>query len=171
MVTTVKDAGNAREIYVITRDPPLSWQGAVAIFTIVSIPILLVAIVSGIIATWFVLPVSLSVIAALGAGLRIGYVRSQVREIVSVASDSVLIERGVRGPEERYEIPRDTAQVILQQAEASDTGHLFISSIGTEVEIGEFLDTTERRELAGKLRALFAPGALSGQLAGAQTAI
>ena len=147
---------------VLHPHAPISALGVFGVFVLVCAPIIAVGWVSGEIGCWYVLPVSLSVCAAVGAGLWVGYRRTQVEEVVSIEGESVAIDKGDRRHRRRaqhFEFPRGWAQVILQEASAGTDRftHLFIRSHGRQVEVGAFLDDRDRYHLASMLRQLMGP--------------
>lgn len=167
MISTLASATNQGGCFVLRPHAPVSAAEVFGIFVLVSAPIIAVGWVSGEIGCWYVLPVSTSVSAAVGAGLWVGYRRTQVEETVSVDGESVAIDKGDRGHRhypQHFEFPRGWAQVILQQAGAGADrfSHLFIRSHGRQVEVGAFLDDRERELLAARLRPLMGPTRVMG---------
>ncbi len=162
MISNLASAAEQGGCFVLRPHAPVTAAEVFGIFFLVSAPIIAVGWVSGEIGCWYVLPVSTSVSAAVGAGLWVGYRRTQLEEVVSVDGDSVAIDKGDRKHHRRpqhFEFQRGWAQVILQQAGAGADrfSHLFIRSHGREVEVGAFLDDRERELLASWLRPLMGP--------------
>lgn len=166
MVSAVVDPAGQGGRLVIRPHAPLSWKGSLLVFALVSAPIVFVAVICGLLGSWYVLPFSLLVVTAVGIGLAAGYRRTQIREVVSVAGEAVAVDRGHRHPEEHYEFPRGWAQVVLLEPAAArdEFSHLFIRSHGREVELGAFLDEAERHDLAKRLQHLMGPGRSFGPL-------
>lgn len=155
MVSTVGDPAAHHGCLVLQPDTTLSWQGAVVVFVVFNAPSLAVAITCGLLGCWYVLPVSLCVIAAVGLGLRAGYRRSQERQVVCIEDEHVAVEKGHRRPETRFEFRRGGTQIILEPpARSRRLSRLLLKSQGREVELGEFLDESERRDVAHRLSLL-----------------
>ncbi len=169
MVTAVVDPAGETGSLVIRPHAPLSAAGTLLVFVLVDAPIIAVAVVCGLLGSWYVLPYSLAVVVAVGIGLWAGYRRTQVREVVSIEGEAVAVDRGHRRREEHFEFRRGWVQVILEEIGSGRDrleNHLFIRSHGRQVELGAFLDEPERRDLAARLRQLMGPTRSFGAGAG-----
>ena len=155
MVTAAIGPRGSATNLVLRPHAPLSWPGAVLLFGIVDIPIVAVAVICGLLGSWYVLPFSLLVVAAVAVGLAAGYWRTQRCEVVSVGDEAIAIDKGHRRPEQHFEFPRGWAQVVLERGRPAS--HLFIRSHGRQVEVGDFLDDEEKLQLADRLRPLIGP--------------
>ena len=79
--------------------------------------------------------------------------RSQIREVVTVGSEVVSVEKGRQQPQQRWECPRAWARVVLEHAPiAWYPRRLTVAFQGRRVEIGQFLNEEERGVLADELR-------------------
>lgn len=154
MVATIRNPDTAQDALVITPYAPLSWPASLLILFVICAPIMSVAVVSGLLGSWYVLPASAMVCIFTGLAFRSGYRRTQRREVVTLIGDEVSIERGHSYPESRYAIPRSDAQVLLQKSAPGADEHLYLCAREQEIEIGEFLDDKERHQLADELRRL-----------------
>jgi len=156
MVTTVTDPYGRGDRLVVTPYSPLSRRESVFVFLATCMPILAVAIICGMIGNWYVLPFSLAVIAAVGVGLRAGYRRTQIREVIGLVGAEVVIERGHRRSEERYIVPCSDLQLVLEFPDTETNSHLFVRANNLQLELGQFLDDKERCELETRLSSLIA---------------
>lgn len=155
MVSTVGDPASHHGCLVLQPNATLSWQGAVVVFVLFNTPSLAVAVTCGILGCWYVLPASLFVVACVGLGLWVGYRRSQQRQVVCIENESVAVEKGHQHPETRFEFQRGWTQIVLEpHARSRRLSRLLLRSQGREVELGEFLDESERRDLAHRLSLL-----------------
>ena len=154
MVATIRDPETRQLALVITPYAPLSWQASVLILLLLSTLILAGAVISGLLGHWYAMPASAAVCLALALAFREGYRRTQRREVVKLVADAVSVERGHTQPESRCTLPRDRAEVRLQEPAPDDHGHLYLCSPEQKIEIGEFLEDDERRQLADALRRL-----------------
>ena len=154
MVTVIRDAATAQDVFVITPYMPISGKGSLVVLLIVWSLILSVALVCGMLGNWAVLPASLAVCIALGLAFRSAHRRTQQREVVSLAAGQLSIEQGHHYPEHWCSLPCADATVLLQPAPTGTETHLFICTKEQQVEVGSFLDDMERHELADRLREL-----------------
>lgn len=155
MVSASTCAGRSQ--FVLRPNPPPSWREIKIFFGAVALTSLAVSIAFASMGFWPVLPFAGMELAGLGIALYVTARRAQVREVVSVSSDRVAVERGREGPEQRWETQRAWAQVrLLRPRSPLRTSRLIIRSHGSEVEVGPFLIDEERQRLAGDLRAAIA---------------
>jgi len=145
---------------VLRPRTPMSPVGVLVLFVSVSSAILGVAFICGLLGAWQVLPMSSLVVVALGLGLVAGHRRTQIDEVVSICGATVAVDKHRHHKCEHHEFQRGWAQVVLVEPNVPmvDPSHLFIRSHGRQVEIGAFLDDTERQELADCLKRLMGPG-------------
>jgi uncharacterized membrane protein len=160
MVTAVGNLAGEGGRLILSPYAPTSRRVSVVIFSLVTGGILAVAGVCVLLGAWQVMPLSLLVVAAVGMGMRSGYRRTQIEEVVSISGETVAVEKHQLRTKEHYEFQRGWAQVVLHEplAPMPDLSRLFIRSHGKQVEIGAFLDDEERHELAIRLRQLMGPG-------------
>jgi len=159
MVTAVGNLAGEGGRLILMPCAPMARQRALLLFSAIAGAVLAVAIVCGLLGAWGVAPLSLLPIAGVGMGIRTSYLRTQVREIVSIDGGMVAIDKHRQRIDERFEFQRGWAQVVLEQPllPAPDLSHLFIRSHGRQVEIGAFLEDQERLDVAERLRKLMGP--------------
>jgi uncharacterized membrane protein len=102
---------------------------------------------------WPVLPFAGLEVIVLGIAFYRCLSRSQLREVVTVGSEVVSVEKGRQQPQQRWECPRAWARVVLEHAPiAWYPRRLTVAFQGRRVEIGQFLNEEERGVLADELR-------------------
>ncbi|BAO29543.1 DUF2244 domain-containing protein [Sulfuritalea hydrogenivorans] len=155
MVATIRIPETEQVAVVITPYAPLSLRASVLILLLICIPIMAVAVVSGLLGNWYAMPASLTMCVVLCLAFRSGYRRTHCREVVTLADGAVSIERGYTNLESHCALPGEHAYVLLQDsAPDAREHHLYLCADEQKVEVGEFLDDRERGELAEVLRQL-----------------
>lgn len=102
---------------------------------------------------WPVLPFAGLEVIVLGIAFYRCLSRSQLREVVTVGSEVVSVEKGRQQPQQRWECPRAWARVVLEHAPiAWYPRRLTVAFQGRRVEIGQFLNEEERGVLADELQ-------------------
>jgi uncharacterized membrane protein len=102
---------------------------------------------------WPVLPFAGLEVIVLGIAFYRCLSRSQLREVVTVGSEVVSVEKGRQQPQQRWECPRAWARVVLEHAPiAWYPRRLTVAFQGRRVEIGQFLNEEDRGVLADELR-------------------
>lgn len=138
--------------FVLRPNRSMSWRGALIFFF--SLLLLSSSIGMGLAAMgfWMVLPFAGLEMFALGLGLYLVACRCYECEVISIAENSILIEKGRRYPRQRWTLGRVWARVILERSPRRwYPSRLLIRSHGRVVEVGRFLHEEERQHLATEL--------------------
>lgn len=116
---------------------------------------LLMAFVAGLFCAmglWVVLPFSGLEWLILAVALHWSLWNSELREVLTIEPDRVIVERGRRSPEQRYEFRRAWIQLHWQEPRFRGyPGVLVLRSHGKQVVLGGFLPETERKKLKQEL--------------------
>jgi uncharacterized membrane protein len=139
--------------WVIRPNQSLSWRGAVRIYTVIALCCLGIGLAFALHGYWPVLPFAGFEVIVLGIAFYLCLLRSQLREVITVNAEVVIVEKGRHQPQEHWECPRAWARVALQRSPiAWYPMRLTIAFQGRQVEIGRFLNDEERRVLAAELQ-------------------
>ncbi|MFA9459328.1 DUF2244 domain-containing protein [Thiohalorhabdus methylotrophus] len=138
--------------FVIRPNCSLSWQGAKRYLALQALACGIAALPLAWIGAWLVLPFAVVALVAVAVSFYLVLLRANRIEVVWLTEDQVAVERGLRGPEERTEFPRNWVQVVLEPAERRlGANHLYLRAYGRQTEIGAFLTNEEREHLADAL--------------------
>ncbi len=150
---------------VVRPNCSLSRREALLFFAAVSAVCLTIAAVFAFLGLWPVLPFAGLELAVLGAALALSLQRGRYREIISVSTDQLVVERGVGDAGERDEFARHWASVHLcLPRSAWHPSRLIIQAGSHACEIGNCLTESERRGLGMRLAELVGPVGLSPAL-------
>lgn len=152
MVEIQREAKNDLQRFILQPNQSLSWRESCYL-------LLSLVLISGSIAVglslmgfWLILPFAGLELAAVAAGFYTVSRRCQRREVISVSSDEIRIERGHRYPEQTWTLATTWVKVILERCPRRwYPSRLLIRSRGQSIEIGGFLNEEERRRLADEL--------------------
>ena len=146
------------EIHV-SANCSLTPRDAIVFFAGVAVGSLTLAVSLAIRGFWPVLPFAGLELLALGAALVASQRKGRYREVISVFSDRVVIERTEGGRIGRDEFPRAWARVdLVASRHRGHPGRLFVGSHGRRCEVGRTLTEEERRSMSGRLKALITGG-------------
>ncbi|QXP82889.1 DUF2244 domain-containing protein [Methylococcus sp. Mc7] len=102
---------------------------------------------------WFVLPFAGAEWLVLAYCFSLAFRQSAVREVITVTDADVMLERGIRGPEQTYRFRRAWLGVSLDgPAAAGHPSRLCLKRHGRKIEIGRFLVESEREALYRELK-------------------
>ncbi|MEZ5542258.1 MAG: DUF2244 domain-containing protein [Pseudomonadota bacterium] len=153
MVERVIDPSGRDCHWVIRPNQSLSWHGALWIYAVITTCLLGIGIVFAIHGYWPVLPFAGLEVLVLGAAFWLCHARSQIREVVTLSDERLMVEKGRTKPEQRWECPRAWARVIMERApHAWYPSRLSVAFQGRRVEIGRFLNEMDRQSLALELQ-------------------
>lgn len=154
MIQELPAAHEGDRTFVIAPNRSMTWKELVLAYCIIAGVSLAVAGYFRIQGLTLVLPFSGLEVLALGVALYITAWRGGAREVITITEDSVHVETGRRGPEQRHDFQRYWTRVVLRRPRVAwYPGKLLLCSRGRNVEIGRFLNEEERRGLAELLRA------------------
>lgn len=145
---------------VIAPNRSMSWRQTVWFFVSIGAVTLGVASAFAALGLWMILPFAGLELLALGTCLYLVALRGDRREVVSVTSDQVKVEKGrirrlgaAGGPETNEAVSRHWARVRCASVAGGPT-RLLICASGRHIEVGEFLAEEEKQVLAERIRAI-----------------
>ena len=149
-VEQVRQDGDSQ--FVIRPNCSLGWGGAKRYLALQTAVVLLAAAPMVWMGGWLVLPFAGAELLALTGAFYWVLLRLNRIEVVALEGDRVVVQRGRRGPEERVEMPRAWARVVLEEGRAElDKDHLFLRASGRQTEVGAALTNQEKARLGEDL--------------------
>lgn len=153
MVTELTDSTPDNYRYVIQRNQSLSRRGYLLLNAGIVGVLLTVGVLFFAAGYMLVLPFSGIEAVAFVVALNVVYKKGQEKEVVSISSKSIVVERGRFRPEFRDSLPRTWAKLaLISPAHRNDPTRLAFTSHGRRLEVGNALTDDEREELAMRLR-------------------
>jgi uncharacterized membrane protein len=139
--------------WVIRPNQSLSWRSAVLVYAVITCCVLGVGVFYALHGYWPVLPFAGLEVIVLGVAFYLCLYRGQIREVVTITADVVSVDKGRTLREEHWEFPRAWARINIVRAPiAWYPSRLLVAFQGQRVEIGRFLNETERQRLAMDLQ-------------------
>lgn len=152
MLRDEQDPAAAGLRLIIKPNRSLSDRGAVLVLCATAVPVLTIGFAFYAIGLPLVLPFAGIEVLGLGAGLWWTARKLGVKEVVTIGSGRVLVERGRRYAEHRQEFDSAWVRVDLERPQhAWHANRLLLRSHGRELEIGQGLSDEERSALAARL--------------------
>ncbi|MEF8982185.1 DUF2244 domain-containing protein [Thiohalorhabdus sp.] len=149
-VEQVQQDGDSQ--FVIRPNCSLGWRGAKRYLALQSAVVLLAAAPMVWMGGWPVLPFAGAELLALTGAFYWVLLRLNWIEMVAMEGDRIVVQRGRRGPEERVELPRAWARVVLEQGRVEmDKDHLYLRASGSQTEVGAALTNQEKARLGEDL--------------------
>lgn len=153
MVDVKRSQDKSQSRFILRPNRSLSWQGSLIFFSSLLVISICIAVRFAALGFWMVLPFTGLEMLALGIGLYLVACRCYECEVISIADDSILIEKGRSYPQHRWTLGRGWARVVLERCPKRwYPSRLLIRSQGRAVEVGRFLHEEERERLAAELK-------------------
>lgn len=151
-VTSDSDPENGVTRFVLVSNGSLTRIQANAVLLVLGLFMTLIAGSFWVLGLWLVWPFSGLEWCALAFALRWSLRKSEIKEVITVDATCVVVERGRRSPEQRYEFQRAWVQLLWREPRFRGySGSLELRSHGKQVVLGEFLPETERKKLMQEL--------------------
>ncbi len=152
MVAVERNMAEQECRFVLRPNRSLSWQGSLVFFLSLLLLSTAISLSLTLLGFWMVLPFAGLEMLALGIGLYVVACRCYECEVISIAGNSILIEKGRGYPRQQWTLGRVWACIVLERCPRQwYPSRLLIRSHGRAVEVGRFLDEEERQQLAVEL--------------------
>jgi len=139
--------------FVLTPNCSISWRDLVLFYAFTCIVALAIGLFFTFQGFWLVLPFSGLEMAALGFCLYLTSRKVYRREVITLERDRTLVEKGVQQVDQSWEFETSWIRLIDEQSGPPKRQRkLAIGSHGDYVEVGDFLDNSEKDELAFHLK-------------------
>jgi len=151
-------SGQTERVFHISPNLSLTPRGAVYFYLCVLFGTVIVSGGVAMAGFWPVLPFAGFELALLGGVLYSIQRRGSYREVLRIANDKIVVEKGEKSVQERVEFARHWAAVEIALVKgAVDSSKLLITGHGKRCIVGECLSETERRGLARRLMQVIGP--------------
>ena len=139
--------------FVLSPNCSISWRELVIFYLFTCVIALAVGIFFTLQGLWLVLPFSGLEMLALGTGLYVTSRKVYRREVITLDSERLRIEKGVQRVDESWEFKTHWVRVsdTVEGARGTDR-RLAIGVSGETVEVGSFLANSEKDALAFQLK-------------------
>lgn len=139
--------------FILTPNPAMRWHHLLLVYFVITFITLLIGVIFFMMGYTLILPFCGLDVIGLGAALYVSAHKSKLREVVTLSENKIAVESGYEYPERMQEFTGPWTKVILQKNNSRWLpSQLLIRSEGKQLEIGHFLNETERIELANELK-------------------
>ncbi len=153
MVSVSKFDSNDSFRFVLSPNCSISWRELVLFYIFTCVVALAIGVFFTLQGLWLVLPFSGLEMLALGFALYLTSRKVNRKEVITLDQRRTRIEKGVQQIDKSWEF--ETPWIRLVDEPASRPGRprkLAIGSHGNYVEVGDFLDNSEKDRLAFQLK-------------------
>ena len=153
MVTSFIDDRTRTGQIILTPNASWTWQANLyLLYTLLAIS-LIIGIGFAVVGAWVILPYSLLELSVLAVCIYICVQKCHQQEVIRVEEHSVTVEKGIRSPDETFNYHRVWAKFVVKPpAHPWKTMTISIASHGEELELGGFLNRTDKQQLISELK-------------------
>ncbi len=153
MVNICKIGSDEGYRFILSPNCSIRWRELLVFYLGICLQALAVGLFFTLQGLWLVLPFSGMEMLALGVGLYLTSRKMNRREVITLGHQRVKIEKGVQQIDQSWEF--DTSWIRLIDEKSADyraRRKLALGAHGNYIEVGEFLDNSEKDELAFQLK-------------------
>lgn len=153
MVLTLGGSDNLANGFIIKPNQAMSWKSLLLLYFVMIGFATIISAVFFFKGMTLILPFYGLELGALGYALYISAWRSDIKEVVTINDDSIVVEIGRKGPESRHVFQRAWCELKLERPRYYwYPSRLMLRAHGKALEIGSSLNEQERQGLAYQLR-------------------
>ena len=155
MIITEPSGQEPTRRFVIRPNQSITWSDTVLIYVGILSVSSIVAIGFALLGLWMVLPFAGLEMVLIAVVFYRCALRARDYEVIAIDDDEIKIERQCRRPGESVSFQRYWARIrLVPPLRRNEASRLVVSSHGRSVEIGTWLNESEKKELAGSLSRL-----------------
>ena len=155
MVQTQKNPDTGNTKLILTPNKSTSWRFNMMVWLslfFISLVISTAFLLKGL---WLILPFSGLELLTVYLGLYFVTRQTTRTEVITFSEDRVMIQKGHKRCEHTWEYQRHWSKILVKQpAYRGYPKQIFIQSHGKELELGNFLNKTDKEELINNLKQL-----------------
>jgi len=152
MIVIEKDKKDEAFRIVLTPNRSISWPLLVKFYLFTCFMSFSIATLFALLGYWVVLPFSGLEMLVLGGGLYVTCRKVYRQEVISLDNDRIEIEKGCISVDESWQFDRHWARLSIEEIKSfRKKMSLKIGSHGNYVEVGSFLNESEKETLAFEL--------------------
>ncbi|HSG90687.1 MAG TPA: DUF2244 domain-containing protein [Pseudomonadales bacterium] len=153
MVSATFDTDRRTGRIVLQPNRSWTWRANLLFLTTLAVVSLAIGISFLVRGFWMILPFNLLELTVVGLCLYHCVRRTHRQEVLTFSDDELLIECGMRAPEQRHVFKRLFARFFVRRPRHPWYGtQIAVRSHGREVEIGDFLSPEDKKLLIRELR-------------------
>lgn len=153
MISIDKNCSGSGYRFVLSPNCSISWRELLLFYVIISLVALAIGILFTLQGLWMILPFSGAEVIALGVCLYLTSRKVYRREVITLFQDHTRVEKGGFQVEQSWQFETPWIRLRDEKSGAFDQHRkLALGAHGKYVEIGSFLDDSEKDALAFKLK-------------------
>ena len=153
MVSVNKQNSGDSYRFVLTPNCSITWRELVLFYVFTCAVVFAIGLLFTLQGLWIVLPFSGLEMLALGVGLYLTSRKVYRREVITLDQRRTRIEKGVQQVDQSWEFETPWIRLLDEQGGTRDRRRkLSLGAHGNYVEVGGFLDITEKDALAFQLK-------------------
>jgi len=143
---------------ILMPNRSMSWETNKKILLAMFCVNMTVAAVWAYMGAWLVLPFAGLEILLVGLGMYYVSWKLNFREVLTIEAESLILQKGVYFPKQEWRWQKGRTEIIRQPSNyRMSAPHLWLKHLNECIEIGEFLNRVEKKELREHLQSIGLP--------------
>lgn len=140
---------------VLEPNRSMSWQANKRILLIMFLVNLTIGVSFALVGAWMVLPFAGLEILLVGIGMYYVCWKLNFKEIITIEAESLVLQKGVYYPKKTWQWQRSNTRLVKQPSRyRMSAPTLFLQHLNESVEVGGFLNRSEKKILREELQQL-----------------
>lgn len=138
---------NLRQV-ILSPNRSMSWKNNKRILLAIFFVNITIAIAWSAMGAWMVLPFAGLEVLCVGIGMYYVSWKLSFKQIVNIEADSLILQTGVYFPKQEWQWPLSSTCLIIKPSHyRMSAPQFFLSYLNNKIEIGEFLNRKEKKQL------------------------
>ena len=139
--------------FILSPNCSISWRDLIIFYCLTCAVIISIGVIFTLQGMWLILPFSGLEMIVLGAALYMTSRKVHRREVITLNSERIRVEKGVQKVDQSWEFSTPGTRLIDEPPEHRHAPRrLVLGAYGKYVEVGDFLDNLEKDALAFRLK-------------------
>lgn len=140
---------------VLEPNKSMSWQANKRILLVMFLVNITIGVSFAFVGAWMILPFAGLEIMLVGIGMYYVCWKLNFKEVITIESDSLILQKGVYYPKRTWQWQRSHTKLIKQPSRyRMSAPKLLLRHLNESVEVGGFLNRNEKKRLRQELQAL-----------------
>lgn len=155
----IKQIQNEKQTQLILApNKSMSWETNKKILIGIFIVNMTIAIAWSLMGAWLVLPFAGLEVLLVGLGMYYACWKLNFKHIITIEAESFILQKGVYFPKQEWQWQKSHVRLMNKPNQyRMSAPHLFLNHLNDKIEVGEFLNQSEKKQFKGLIKELNIP--------------
>ncbi len=143
---------------ILAPNKSMSWETNKKILIGIFIVNMTIAIAWSLMGAWLVLPFAGLEVLLVGLGMYYACWKLNFKHIITIEAESFILQKGVYFPKQEWQWQKSHVRLMNKPNQyRMSAPHLFLNHLNDKIEVGEFLNQSEKKQFKGLIKELNIP--------------